>query len=206
MFEKLFLRVICLISRVYSRPFLYLYNNSNMFRRFWWNCYAKWIHELWGEENRDEEIFPIVEYINPKSVLEVGCGSGAVIKSLLKNTSVVDVYAQEISPKAIEMLKKETNINPKNVFHCDIINVTRKIDLIISNRVMSAVPPSGIASVIKHMCSISDYIYLNELTFDRDFKESFYLYAHNYDVLMGKNNFEEYKYGQGWKIYKKKLR
>ena len=163
MLEKSFIRIISLISKVYSRPFLYLYNNSNMFRRFWWNCYAKWIHERWGEENRDKEIFPIVQYINPKSVLEVGCGSGAVIKSLLKNTSVVDVYAQEISPKAIEMLKKETNINPKNVFHCDIINVTRKIDLIISNRVMSAVPPSGIASVIKHMCSISDHIYLNEL-------------------------------------------
>ena len=56
------------------------------------------------------------------------------------------------------------------------------------------------------MCSISDYIYLNELTFDGDFKENFYWYAHNYDVLMVKNNFEEYKYGQGWKIYKKKLR
>ena len=71
-------------------------------------------------------------------ILDIGTGSGCIAISLAKNLTNTQVFALDISGKAIETAKKNAEINVVDVFfiNCNILetdDLNQKFDLIVSN-------------------------------------------------------------------------
>jgi release factor glutamine methyltransferase len=71
-------------------------------------------------------------------ILDIGTGSGCIAITLAKNLKNTQVFAIDISNKAIEMSKKNAKKNDVEVFfmNCDILNtddLNQKFDCIVSN-------------------------------------------------------------------------
>jgi len=72
------------------------------------------------------------------NILDIGTGSGCIAISLAKNISTVNVWALDVSEKAIETAKKNAKMNHVNVqfINEDILNCKKlpvKFDIIVSN-------------------------------------------------------------------------
>ncbi|MBC7438538.1 MAG: peptide chain release factor N(5)-glutamine methyltransferase [Flavobacterium sp.] len=71
-------------------------------------------------------------------ILDIGTGSGCIAISLAKNLKNTQVFALDISGKALETAKKNAEINVVDVFfiNCNILetdDLNQKFDLIVSN-------------------------------------------------------------------------
>ena len=76
--------------------------------------------------------------IQYNKILDIGTGSGCIAISLAKNLKNTQVFALDISGKAIETAKKNAEINVVDVFfiNCNILetdDLNQKFDLIVSN-------------------------------------------------------------------------
>ena len=76
--------------------------------------------------------------IQYNKILDIGTGSGCIAISLAKNLTNTQVFALDISGKAIETAKKNAEINVVDVFfiNCNILetdDLNQKFDLIVSN-------------------------------------------------------------------------
>lgn len=85
-----------------------------------------------------EEVINIAKKMNKPKILDLCTGSGAIAISIAKNVSSAEVYAVDISAKALEVAKKNAkNLNAKvkfirsNLFN-NIADNT-KFDIIVSN-------------------------------------------------------------------------
>ena len=86
-----------------------------------------------------EEVIKIAENISNPVILDLCTGSGAIAVSLAKYVKNVHIYAVDISPKALEMAKKNAELNGvKN--NIDFIESNlfdkikdKKFDIIVSN-------------------------------------------------------------------------
>ena len=76
--------------------------------------------------------------IQYNKILDIGTGSGCIAISLAKNLKNTQVFALDISGKAIETAKKNAEINVVDVYfiNCNILetyDLNQKFDLIVSN-------------------------------------------------------------------------
>ena len=96
-----------------------------------------------------------------KVLLEVGCGVGNFAYPLLEESSSLSIYACDISPRAVEMVKKNPNYNTERIkaFECDISlddcfkdNVKEEsVDIVSLIFVLSAIRPSLFRKVIENL-------------------------------------------------------
>jgi ubiquinone/menaquinone biosynthesis C-methylase UbiE len=71
----------------------------------------KYHDKYWSKHHADNEYKVVIDYIkklNPKSVLEIGCGNGKNIRSLNKYMDNVDFYGIDISTAGIDYAKKKS--------------------------------------------------------------------------------------------------
>jgi SAM-dependent methyltransferase len=101
-------------------------------------------------------------------VLEMGCGVGNSLFPLITNNSDKFFYAFDVSPTAINILKKNPQYdeNRCKAFLCDIVKEelpeeirVEKLDLVLSIFCLSAIPP-------EHMPSVLQKIFIVHITFD----------------------------------------
>ena len=124
----------------------------------------------YDENKRLQEAF-LIEYLNGitgsfKSVLELGCGFGRIIKLLLTNyNNITEYLAIDISPHQIENAKillssvKLLNEVKLEFMVSDIQSLNldnkKKYDLVILSEVLLHILPSEIDSVIKKLVTLS---------------------------------------------------
>ena len=124
----------------------------------------------YDENKRLQEEF-LIEYLNSitgsfKSVLELGCGFGRIIKLLLTNyNNITEYLAIDISPHQIENAKillssvKLPNEVKLEFMVSDIQSLNldnkKKYDLVILSEVLLHILPSEIDSVIKKLVTLS---------------------------------------------------
>ena len=129
--------------------------------------------------------------VKPERVLDIGCGSGRCFP-LYQEMGVPEVVGQDIAASALAICKKRYAGLPYRMICCGINDLTCEenyFDLIISTRVLAAVPPSDIAGTLATLCRIGRTIYLNEMT-ETDFGgPSTYWFKHDYDAHMRTYNF-----------------
>lgn len=121
------------------------------------------------------------------------------------------MVAQDISAAAIRICK-DTYIELNYKYELDEIEnlnyPENYFDLIISNKVLSAILPSRIERTVEKLAFMGKNIYVNEVMDGDPIKKSNNWFKHNYDPLMLKNFFVVSERGQivknqTWKLYKK---
>jgi SAM-dependent methyltransferase len=152
-------------------------------RRLFWEVYADEIHTCWGLEKQDFMIVSnIISTLEPRSILDIGCGSGRLF-SLYLEKDIVDITGVDISHVALSIAKKEY---PQVTTICSSLEDSdfgeQFFDLAISNRTLQHVPPALIDLVVKKICLHSRYVYINESVLGEEGKSGS-LFQHDYEFL-----------------------
>lgn len=111
-----------------------------------------------GSRNSAQIILPIVnDLFQPKSVIDVGCGSGQWLKVWNENLNVQDIQGVE-GPylKGIE-----TAIPKDKILLHDLktpLNFDRRFDLAMTVEVAEHIPPENAETFVKSLTSLSDVI------------------------------------------------
>lgn len=83
----------------------------------------------------------IIDYLQPKSVLDFGCGKGALLNKLQELYPNILFYGYDPSIKGKEIIPVE------------------KVDLVINTDVLEHIPENIIPNVLKKMSSLSDNVF-----------------------------------------------
>jgi 2-polyprenyl-3-methyl-5-hydroxy-6-metoxy-1,4-benzoquinol methylase len=180
-------------------------------RTFFWDLRARDINKRWGNANGDFDIIrSVIKTANAHTLLDFGCGNGRLF-TLYNELKIEKVVGQDISAAAIKLAQQKTGGRNYTLLCADIADVTfdeKYFDLVISNRSLSAVHPNDISAVMRKLCNLSKYVYINELSDIEKDGESSYWFKHNYNQMMAQNNFKALDNGiiegtlQEWTLYK----
>ena len=182
---------------------------TGFLRKVYWDTRAVDMHRRWGSEKNDYPVLRrIIGAVKPKRLLDIGAGSGRLF-DLYTEFVGVSVFAQEISRKAISLARaRSSRLGLAVTFlQCELGNLDLQVDLIISNRVLSAIPPADIGGVMRHLLEMTDCIYINELGEREHPPVSSYWFAHDYDAILATDGFEKIESGligeQGFSLWKR---
>jgi len=104
-----------------------------------------------------EQIIPLVlEYVNPKSVLDVGCGVGTWL-SVWEKKGISDILGVD----GDYVKREELLIEESKFIAVDLekgLNIDRKFDLVSCLEVAEHINPSFAEKLIHSLCSLSDVI------------------------------------------------
>jgi len=115
-----------------------------------------------------KELYYIIHKLQPKSILECGCGAGITLKNLEIIIPDAEIYGVDISEKQIEMSKWFTKISDKIYNHMSVMDITkqmpdRKFDFIFTNAVIMHLIQFRVIDALNNMKNASNkYIYLSE--------------------------------------------
>jgi len=108
-------------------------------------------------ELQEKIIKKLISEFKPKSILEIGCGSGRFTKILSELTEFEKYLALDISQGQVDNAKKYVN-NTKIDFQCikvQDLDIDEKFDLVFSSEVLMHINFNDIDSVIKKMVSLA---------------------------------------------------
>lgn len=157
--------------------------------RAYWNFRSRELHHQWYDHDLDFRIYhEIIESLQVKSCLEIGCNGGRYSKLLVNH--VEKLSCQDISPRAIAICRENIPADKlcRVTMQCGRIETLyagtpkRSIDLVICNRVLSALKPKDIGRVVGVLSRISRHVVINELMIG-DPGAAYYWFAHDYDRL-----------------------
>lgn len=166
----------------------------------YWDLRADNIHESWGEDTFDYiTLSEVIHYVNPLNILDIGCGSGRLFK-LYSHFNIEEIIGQDISQRALNIAATR-NLPNVHLLNCKIEELKyepKHFDLIVSNKVMAAIPDESISSVMDKLCILGKYIYINELLPEEEknnAEKCSYFIAHDYASLFQKRGYKIDKTG-----------
>ena len=115
-----------------------------------------------------KELFHIIHKLQPKSILECGCGAGITLKNLDIIIPEAEIYGVDISEKQIEMSKWFTKVSDKIYNHMSIMDITnqmpdRKFDFVFTNAVIMHLTQDRATKALNNIKNASNkYVYLSE--------------------------------------------
>jgi len=159
----------------------------NRFPRLYWELRASDIDQKWGHDTHDHALMQsIIEKIQPRVILDIGCGTGRMFPVFVA-AQIPEIVGQDVSHWALKQVKQRFPSSTITVTSTDLEALDyprRHFDLIVSNRVLSAVPPSDISRVLGHLLPMTRYIYLNEFSNTDPGNESSTWFRHNYHTIL----------------------
>jgi SAM-dependent methyltransferase len=191
--------------------------------KFYWDLRADDIHQSWGEDPSDyDTLEDVINYIKPACILDIGCGSGRLFNlysrlkinelfNLSSSFKINEIVGQDISQMALNIAAARNLPNVK-FLNCKIEELEyepKHFDLIISNRVLAAIPAADIGSVMDKLCYLGKSIYINELLPEEEnnnAKKCPYFIAHNYALSFQERGYKIDRSGsivnQKWFLFK----
>lgn len=113
--------------------------------------------QIEGSRNSSKEIVPmVVDLIQPKSVVDVGCGLGAWL-SVFKEQGIEDVLGMDGNYVNMEML----HIPHENFIPCDLKNpvkLDRKFDLVMSLEVAEHLPSQYAEAFVDYLTNLGPVV------------------------------------------------
>jgi SAM-dependent methyltransferase len=164
---------------------VYLFSPSQF-----WNLRSREINNSWYDDDADYQIMlEVIRSTGARSCLEIGCNGGRFSRHLVGD--VDHLACQDISSTAIELCRKSIppQFHSKVRFDEGFIETLYgtlpdgSFDLMISNRVLSALKPSEIGPTLSLLARLSRNLLINELL-PGEPGATYYWFAHNYDQLL----------------------
>ncbi len=155
-----------------------------------WNLRSREINDTWFDDDADYQIMlDVIQTTGSRSCLEIGCNGGRFSRFLARDLD--HLVCQDISETAVELCRRSVprECHGKVEFDTGFIEILYKAtadgkyDLMISNRVLSALKPSDIGPVLALLARISNNLLINELL-PGEPGGSYYWFAHDYDRLL----------------------
>lgn len=115
-----------------------------------------------------KELYHIVHKLQPKSILECGCGAGITLKNLSIIIPDAETYGVDISEKQIQMSKWFTKVSDKIYNHMSVMDITkqmpdRKFDFIFTNAVIMHLTAARATDALNNIKNTSNkYVFLCE--------------------------------------------
>lgn len=177
-------------------------------REKYWNSRAREIDAAWGQAQDDFPVLAeIIRKIAPRSLLDIGCGSGRLFPLYLQ-LQVEIIVGQDISGAALQIAKERYSSPHITLTDCPLLQLAYPagyFDLIVSNRVLQHIPGSQIHQVIGKLAELGKFVYLNETVKDDPLDETFYLFKHDYRQLFGEHGLLQIQQGtigaQHWSVF-----
>lgn len=165
---------------------------SSLVRRLFWNHKSEEALRMRGFTRTEDYYFmqDKLQSIQPKSVLDIGCGRGRYFPMY---DQVERVVAIDISEKALARIplayKNDKRFHIK-AMPVEELELYEPIDLVISNMVLAHVPPALIRKAIRRIARVTTEVVLNENVID----EGHYCFVHKYETLFEAEGFELIKH------------
>jgi SAM-dependent methyltransferase len=156
-----------------------------------WEEQAAPIHEQWGHDEHDFHVLSkLFRQHQPKSVLDVGCGSGRLF-GLYSEHGINEIVGVDIAETALRLANERfpwvATVQGKVE---DLDFSAKRFDLAVCNRVLQHIPPRTIEGAIGKLCTISRLVYVNELTESDQLPEEFFMFRHHYPTLFAAHSFD----------------
>lgn len=185
-----------------------LQNTYEKFQDLYWDFMAEKLHKRRLSRRYHQDLEPVLYILDkykPKSILDVGCGSGRFFK-LYKEKNIRDVIGIDISEKALKKAKEMyPDIKTMRIRVEDIDFTYKRFDLAISNRTLQHITKRNIEKAVKKLCYSCRMVYINELTDSDGVPERIIIYKHNYEELFRKCGFKLIEKGrlgkQTWMLF-----
>lgn len=156
-------------------------------RAGYWEMRAKDIDASYGHDDNDyAAVQSILEIVQPQHLLDIGCGTGRLFPVFLQ-VGVPDIIGQEISSWAIKTARERFPQQSIQFDHRELATLPygdQHFDLIISNRVLSAVPSDELQAVLRNLVRMTKYLYLNEFSPSDGGHGSDYWFLHDYEKVL----------------------
>ena len=164
--------------------------NYGKLQRVYWEVRAQDLYDKWSKGKHDYQLISdLLDEYDVKSVLDIGCGYGRLF-ALYQSKNITDVIGVDISQAALRLANKAfPNVKTQRMRLADIDFGYRRFDLVISNRVLQHIREQNIDTVVGEICSFSKLVYVNELVDGDAYKESKYIFKHDYEQLFGRYGF-----------------
>ncbi len=164
------------------------------------------IDENRGECSIESQVLAnIISTLKPRSLLDVGCGSGSLFP-LYKD--IREVVIQHASARILE-IARGWGPSRKTAFVCcpatNLAYPPEHFDLIVSNRVLQYLPAKDVDETIRKLTEIGRRVYLNEMTETDCSNKISFQYRHDYPALLARYGFRVEKTGmigtQTWRLF-----
>lgn len=184
-------RHLCWRARRIWLRVVYLFSPSQF-----WNLRSREINDSWFDDDADYQIMrQVIQSTKVRSCLEIGCNGGRFSRFLVNDLE--HLACQDISPTAVELCRRAipAQLHPKIQFDEGFIEQlyvgveNGHFDLMISNRVLSALKPAEIAPTLAVLARTSKSMLINELL-PGEPGATYYWFAHDYDRLLKVLGFE----------------
>ena len=155
----------------------------------YWNLRSQELHQQWFDDDADYRIYhEFLLSLRARTCLEIGCNGGRFSRHLVNDLD--ELVCQDISAEAIEICRASVNVDTRcritflcgNIADLYAASPATRFDVVISNRVLSAVRKDKIAMTITVLGRISRHVIINELM-PGDAGATYYWFAHDYDQL-----------------------
>ncbi len=161
----------------------------------YWNLRGREIHATWFDDHADYRIMKsTIEHVGARSCLEIGCNGGRFSRFLIRDLDHLE--CQDISQRALKLCA--ANLPPEFTARATLRRgglielygrqTHPQYDLVISNRVLSAIPPKAIAANLAALANVSRALLINEIL-PGEPGATYYWFAHDYDALLAPLNF-----------------
>lgn len=160
-----------------------------------WNMRCRDIHDTWFNDDADYRIMSeMVHSTNSHSCLEIGCNGGRFSRFLVNDLD--RLVCQDISNAALELCRHTIPDDKQAKVQFDYGHIQglyhetpdQQFDIIISNRVLSALPSTRIAPVLDQLARIGKNLLINELL-PGEPGATYYWFANDYDRLLANSGF-----------------
>jgi SAM-dependent methyltransferase len=123
---------------------------------------AKFIHNSTNQNvSSPRKIIPLLfKYVNPKSVVDIGCGTGRFLK-VFKEFGISDILGVDGNWVNRELLRANINENEFHVSNLEKFNhleLKRKFDLAVCIEVAEHIDQKYSDALIENLTALSDYI------------------------------------------------
>lgn len=161
---------------------------SNLVRRLFWNRKSEEALRTRGFTRTEDYYFiqDKLESIQPKSVLDIGCGRGRYFPMYENLERIVAIDISEKALTRIPSIYQDDERFDIRAVPVEKLALEQPVDLVISNMVLAHIPSSHIGKAVRQVARVTREIVLDENMRDR----GYHCFVHDYESLLRREGFQ----------------